>query len=131
MSSYTWSEYPRTSFSNSLVQIKQHDMSKNVITTMPVRTTVTTVSEYNIRQISSYALNWPLRVRVKPVEGMYVAIEDEFDLWSDGETEIDAIEGVKSFFLQVLKRYLETPDDRLELLARREKKQYIAITERP
>ncbi len=131
MSSYTWSAYPRASFTDSRVIIKQNDMSQNDIIIARARTMVTTISEYKIRQISSYALNWPLRVRVKPVEGMYVAIEDEFDLWSDGETEIDAIEGVKSFFLQVLKRYLETPDDRLELLARREKKQYIAITERP
>ena len=59
---------------------------------------------------------------------MYVAIEDEFDLWSDGETEQLAIEGVKAFFLHVLKEYLETPNDNLDLLARQEKKNYIAIT---
>ena len=128
MSSYTWSEYPRASFTSSRVKIKQNDMSQNEIITVPVRTIVTTISEYKIRQIGPYVLNWPLRVRVKPVEGLYVAIEDEFDLWSDGGTELEAIEGVKAFFLHVLGEYVETPDKNLDLLARQEKKNYIAIT---
>jgi len=128
MSSYTWSEYPRASFTNSRVKIKQNDMSQNKIVTAPVRTMVTIISEYKIHQISPYTLNWPLRVRVKPVEGLYVAIEDEFDLWSDGETELEAIEGVKAFFLHVLGEYAKTPNENLDLLARQEKKNYIAIT---
>ena len=128
MSSFTWSENQRASVVSSLINIKTNNITQNTIATVRMRTVSTIVSEYRIDQIGRYELNWPLRVRVKRADDMYVAIEDEFDLWSDGPTEQDAIEGVKSFFLQVLRRYKETPDDRLELLARQEKRQYIAIT---
>ena len=128
MSSFTWGENQRASVGSSLVIIKQNDITQNTIAAMRMETVLTTGSEYRIDRIGRYDLNWPLRVRVKPADDMYVAIEDDFDLWSDGPTEHDAIEGVKSFFLQVLRRYKETPDDRLELLARQEKRQYIAIT---
>ena len=137
MSSLTWSENQLASVVGSLINIEQNFKTQDTIVPMKMRTVLTTVSDlktvgegaqYRIDQIGRYALNWPLWVRVKPVDDIYVAIEDEFDLWSDGVTEQDAIEGVKSFFLQVLRRYKETPDDRLELLARQEKRQYIAIT---
>ena len=128
MSSFTWIVNQRASVGSSLVNITQNDMTQNTITAIRLETVLTTVSEYRIDQIGHYDLKWPLRVRVKHADEMYVAIEDEFDLWSDGPTELDAIEGVKLFFLQVLRRYIETPDDRLELLARQEKRLYIAIT---
>ena len=72
----------------------------------------------------SDALRWPLFVKIFKFEGYYIAEEHEFSLWSDGATIQEALDGIQAFFLHEYQRYVDTPNEMMDLIARQEKRKY-------
>lgn len=77
-----------------------------------------------VREIGPYQLRWPLSILVYRDGDYYIAENNEFDLWCDGLTVSEAINGLMGFFSHEAERFLNTPEERMDLLARREKRKY-------
>lgn len=100
------------------------DTSLGTVTEFAESTSVL-VALITLKIIGSHVLRWPLSIEVFKIADYYVAEEHEFGLWSDGVTVDEAIDGIQAFFSHEYSRYISTPNERMDLLARREKKKYI------
>ncbi|MBA7655657.1 MAG: hypothetical protein GH143_02210 [Calditrichaeota bacterium] len=79
----------------------------------------------HLSEIGPHKLKWPIVIEVYKVNNIYIAEDHEFNLWGDGTTIDEAIDSIQAFFSHEYQRYIDIPDDRMDLLARREKSKYI------
>lgn len=71
-----------------------------------------------IQEAPGFRLVAPLSATLEPIEGGYLARIPELDLWSDGKTEGDALEGVKSNLAELARDLLDAPDESLGRIPR-------------
>ncbi len=94
------------------------------MTIEPAEDTSFLVASRALNKIGSLSLKWPLPVEIFKFGNYYIAEEHEFSLWSDGATIKEALDGIQAFFLHEYQRYIDTPNEVMDLIARREKKKY-------